>query len=188
MATLSIPEQGRVLHDAAEIRAHLATIGIDYERWDLLPGIGADSGSDEILAAYADQIRQVMGRGNYTTVDVIDVKPSTPGLDTMLAKFNREHWHDEDEVRFTLHGRGLFHIHPANAPVVAIEVGPGDMIRVPRGTLHWFNLCGDREIKAVRFFQDPAGWTPHYTESAVDSNYEPVCLGPAYTGPSITAA
>jgi 1,2-dihydroxy-3-keto-5-methylthiopentene dioxygenase len=49
---------------------------------------------------------------------------------------------------------------------VAIEVEPGDMIRVPDGTRHWFTLREDRRIRAIRLFQDPAGWTPHYTAAA----------------------
>ena len=48
---------------------------------------------------------------------VIDVRPETLNLDTMLAKFSREHWHDDDEVRFIVEGRGLFHIRPKTAPV-----------------------------------------------------------------------
>jgi len=60
--------------------------------------------------------------------------------------------------------------------VLAIEVEAGDLIRVPRGTLHWFNLCGDRRIRAIRLFQDTAGWTPNYTESRVDENFLPVCF------------
>src|SRR6478735_7000550 len=59
--------------------------------------------------------------------------------------------------------------------VVPIEMEPGDMIRVPRGTLHWFNLCGDRTVRAIRLFQDTSCWTPHYTESGVDVGYEPLC-------------
>ena len=74
----------------------------------------------------------------------------------MLAKFNREHWHDEDEVRFIIEGRGIFHIHSSEGGVTAIEVEAGDLIRVPRGTHHWFNLCSDRRIRAIRLFQDPA--------------------------------
>ncbi len=35
-----------------------------------------------------------------------------------------------------LAGRGVFHIHPGNGLIVAIEVGPGDLIRVPRGAAH----------------------------------------------------
>jgi enolase-phosphatase E1 len=113
------------------------------------------------------------------TADVIDVRPETPNLDAMLAKFSREHWHDEDEVRFILEGRGVFHVHPQDGPVFAIEVGPGDLIRVPRGTWHWFDLCADRRIRAIRLFQDPSGWTPHYTGSGAEQGREPVCLGPA---------
>src|SRR5688500_19112385 len=44
----------------------------------------------------------------------------------MLAKFDREHWHDEDEVRFIISGSGLFHIHGQGREVVAIEVKAGD--------------------------------------------------------------
>ena len=61
--------------------------------------------------------------------------------------------------------------------MLAIEVEAGDLIRVPRGTRHWFNLCGDRRIRAIRLFQDTAGWTPHYTESRVDESFVPVCFG-----------
>jgi 1,2-dihydroxy-3-keto-5-methylthiopentene dioxygenase len=112
------------------------------------------------------------------------VKPDTPNLDAMLAKFSREHWHDEDEVRFIVEGRGIFHIHHAGAPVFAIEVEAGDLIRVPRGTYHWFDLCADRRIRAIRLFQDVSGWAPHYTESGVDAGFQPICFGPSYIAPS----
>ena len=101
--------------------------------------------------------RDLKARGGYRTADVIDVRPDTPNLDAMLAKFSREHWHDEDEVRFIVEGRGLFHVHPADGPVFAIEVEAGDLIRVPRGTHHWFDLCADRRIRAIRLFQDHIG-------------------------------
>ena len=104
-----------------------------------------------------------MAEGGYVTADVINIRPDVPGLDTMLNRFNKEHLHDEDEVRFIVHGRGLFHIHPQEGPVFSIEVVKGDMIRVPRGTHHWFDLCSDRTIRAIRLFQDASGWTPHYT-------------------------
>ena len=108
------------------------------------------------------------------------MRPDTPNLDAMLAQFSREHWHDEDEVRFIIEGRGLFHIHPREGPVFALEVEAGDLIRVPRGTWHWFDLCADRRIRAIRLFQDPSGWTPHYTDSGVDKRFQPVCFGPAH--------
>ncbi|NJK40966.1 MAG: cupin domain-containing protein [Acaryochloridaceae cyanobacterium SU_2_1] len=89
--------------------------------------------------------------------------PTPPNLDTLLAQFNREHWHDEDEVRLILAGHGLFYINPQVSPVIRIKVEPGDLLVVPQGTWHWFDLCEDRRIQAIRLFQDSSGWTPHYT-------------------------
>jgi len=183
MAIITIPDEHRALSDPEAITPYLASIGIDYERWEPAHPITSDAPAAEILAAYSAEIEKLKTLGGYVTADVIDVNPQTPGLDAMLAKFNREHWHDEDEVRFIIHGRGIFHIHPRQGPVSAIEVEAGDLIRVPGGTWHWFNLCADREIRAIRLFQDPAGWAPRYTESGVDSGYQPVCFGAAHVPP-----
>ena len=186
MAVLRIPDEKKTLREESEIRDYLAGIRIDYEHWDMTDRASADASANEILSAYAPEIEKLKARGGYVTADVIDVKPDTVGLDAMLAKFSIEHTHDEDEVRFIVEGRGLFHIHPPSSPVVALEVEAGDLIRVPRGTLHWFDLCGDRRIRAIRLFQDTTGWTPHYTNSGIDRGYEPVCWGPRYIPPNST--
>jgi len=175
-----IPEEGRKITETEAIRQYLAGIDIEYEIWEPSQPVGPDASNEEILQAYSADVDKLKARGGYVTADVVNVNAQTPGLDAMLARFNREHWHDEDEVRFIIEGRGVFHIHPRNAPVVAIEVEGGDLIRVPRGTWHWFDLCSDRHIRAIRLFQDPAGWTPVYTESGVDGRFEPVCLGRSF--------
>jgi 1,2-dihydroxy-3-keto-5-methylthiopentene dioxygenase len=180
MAIVRIPDENRTLRDKEEMSDYLASIGIDYERWDLPKAVQDNASSEEILAIYQDQIERLKRDGGYVVADVIDVNPETPNLEGMLEKFSREHWHDEDEVRFIIRGRGLFHIHPQQGPLTVIEVEAGDLIRVPRGTWHWFDLCADRTIRAIRLFQDQSGWTPHYTDSGVDRNYQPVCLGPSY--------
>ncbi len=184
MALVTVFHQGRnegeTLRTTEEITSGLARYGIEYERWQPAHEIAANAPAEEILNTYAKEIDALKTRGGYVTADVIDVNPLTPGLDEMLAKFNREHWHDEDEVRFIIAGHGLFHIHSKAGPVLAIEVEAGDLIRVPRGTLHWFNLCGDRRIRTIRLFQDTAGWTPHYSESRVNERFLPVCFGNAH--------
>jgi 1,2-dihydroxy-3-keto-5-methylthiopentene dioxygenase len=180
MALLRIPEEDRTITEAGEITAFLAERGIDYERVGAPPAAFADATPQGLLDAYAPRVDELKASGGYVTADVIDVKPDTPNLDAMLKKFSSEHWHDEDEVRLIVEGRGLFHIHPPGEPVFALEVEAGDLIRVPKGTHHWFDLCGDRRIRAIRLFQDPSGWTPHYTGSGVDAKYQPLCFGPAY--------
>jgi 1,2-dihydroxy-3-keto-5-methylthiopentene dioxygenase len=188
MAVLRIPEQNRTLTDNASVSEYLASAGIDYERWTPSRPVAADASSQEVLDAYGEEVEKLKARGGYVTADVIDVRPETPGLEAMLARFNREHWHDEDEVRFIIEGSGLFHIHPQSGPVFALEVEAGDLIRVPKGTWHWFDLCADRRIRAIRLFQDAGGWTPHYTESGVDKNFQPVCFGPTYLQPPRTSS
>jgi 1,2-dihydroxy-3-keto-5-methylthiopentene dioxygenase len=188
MAVVMIPDDNREIHDPQELTDYLSGIGIVYERWTPEHPVAADAPAEEILQAYSDEIERLKQTGGYVTADVIDVKPQTPGLTEMLAKFKREHWHDDDEVRFIIEGRGLFHIHPLEGPVVAIEVEAGDLIRVPSGTLHWFNLCQDQRIRAIRVFKDPSGWSPNYTSSGMDANFQPLCLGPSYLpGESVPA-
>jgi 1,2-dihydroxy-3-keto-5-methylthiopentene dioxygenase len=184
MAVLRFPSEDRVIENEAEIRSSLAELGIDYERWDL-SRVDADASADAVLSAYAAEIDAMKQRGGYVTADVIDVNPATPNLDAMLARFDKEHTHSEDEVRFILAGRGIFFLH-LGGQVLSVEVGPGDMLRVPQGTTHWFTLCEDRRIRAIRWFQDTTGWTPQYTGSGVDQQYQPLCFGPAFFGARAT--
>jgi len=177
VALVTILDEDKTITGREAIAAYLSGCGIDYERWTPAHPVAVDAPAEEILRVYSREIDELKARGGYVTADVIDVSPETPGLEAMLEKFSREHWHDEDEVRFIIAGHGLFHVHPKTGPVIAIEVEAGDLIRVPRGTWHWFNLCADRRIRAIRLFQDRAGWTPLYTESGVDRNFLPVCFG-----------
>lgn len=180
MAIVRIHDEDKTLTDEAEIRGHLAGINVTYERWEPSHALADDAPPEEILAAYRAEVERLKSRGGYVTADVIDVGPQTPGLEEMLAKFGREHRHDEDEVRFVIRGRGLFYLRAPGGAVTSVEVEPGDLLCVPRGTRHWFCLCDDRSIRAIRLFQDPSGWTPHYTEGDAERDYQPGCFGPSH--------
>ena len=184
MAIVTLREEDKKLTETEEIIRFLSDFGIWYRRFEGSDQLSEDATNEEILEAYSEPIEALKREGGYVTADVINVKPTTPGLDAMLAKFSREHWHDEDEVRFIVHGSGVFHVHPKDGPIFSIEVVKGDMINVPQGTLHWFDLCEERTVRAIRLFLDAAGWTPHYTDSGVDGRYQPMCFGHSYLPPS----
>lgn len=186
MATVTVSDDNRRLEDPEAIRAFLAPFGIWYEKWDVEGRLGDSPTDEEILAEYQPEIDRLSERGGFVTADVINVKPDTPNLDAMLAKFDKEHTHSEDEVRFTVAGRGVFWISPdesingAAGPVFSVEVTTGDLINVPAGTKHWFHLCDSRQIRCIRLFQDPSGWTPEYIEQGVHTQHQPVCWGGSY--------
>ncbi|MCK6511177.1 acireductone dioxygenase [Myxococcota bacterium] len=186
MAVIHIKEQGRTLRETREVIEFLQPFGIWFRQFEGSDQLPEEADASQILEAYREPIEELKRTGGYVTADVINVKPTTPGLDAMLAKFSREHWHDEDEVRFIVYGSGVFHIHPKEGPVFSIEMFKGDMINVPKGTLHWFDLCQERTIRAIRLFLDPSGWTPHYTGSGLDQDFQPLCFGPSYISASPT--
>lgn len=180
MALIRIPETARVITGAEPINDFLSPHGIHYENWPVAGRVSPDAAAEEILSAYAGEIDQLKARGGYITADVVNVTPDTPNLQAMLDRFNQEHTHAEDEVRFILKGRGIFYIHAEDQPVFAIEIEEGDLINVPAGTKHWFDLCSDKTIRAIRLFREQAGWTPLYTGDAIASSHQPLCLGPNY--------
>lgn len=180
MARIIIQDENREITDVQEIKEYLKPHGIWYENWPVEERLSADATNEEILKEFEPEIESLKARGAFVTADVINVNQDTPNLDAMLSKFDKEHTHSEDEVRFTVAGRGLFHIHPTSGPVFAVEVESGDLINVPEGTKHWFNLCEDKAIRCIRLFEDMAGWTPEYIDEGVHTAYQPLCFGPKY--------
>lgn len=175
MAHLRLEDSKRKLSDPAEIAVYLSRFGIHFQQFHVNEA-GNELNEKETLDFYDAALSPIKEKGGYTDADLVDLKPDTPGLDEMLKKFNREHTHSEDEVRFCLSGRGIFHLNPADSEVFAIELEQGDLISIPAGTKHWFNLCQDKRMKVIRLFQDSTGWTPRYSNEKTEEAYEPLCF------------
>src|SRR5512132_692535 len=58
-------------------------------------------------AAFIAEIKQKHG---YVDEDFVELGPATPNLDIVCAKFDKEHYHTEDEVRFVVDGEGIFDV------------------------------------------------------------------------------
>lgn len=145
-------------------------LGIERGHWDvsaLGPELCRKASVDpangkRIVEAFEAQLTDLKRRNGYLTEDIVSLSPETPNLDDILAKFDKEHHHTDDEVRVVLYGHGIFGIVPPAGEPFEIHVEAGDLLVVPAYTRHWFTLKDDREIVALRVFKTPDGWTAIY--------------------------
>lgn len=167
MAIVTQQSTGEQTRNPEAIKALLSTHGLVYERWNIdklnaHPRTEDTPVEEHILDVFSDEVDTLCKTRGYKNADVIALTPSTDNLDDLLAKFDKEHVHSEDEVRFTVSGRGIFAIRGVDDELYDVEVHPGDLLVVPAGTKHYFTLCDDRQIQCIRLFTDMSGWVAEY--------------------------
>ena len=163
--------------DRSRIAQLLAVEGIRFEQWQANQEIARDASQEQILAAYQSSVDKLMAEEGFQTVDVIHMKPDHPQKLAFRHKFIDEHRHSEDEVRFFVAGQGLFCLHLQDK-VFAALCRQGDLISVPAGTPHWFDMGTQPEFTAIRFFNNPEGWVAHFTENDIASRFPRMAFTP----------
>jgi 1,2-dihydroxy-3-keto-5-methylthiopentene dioxygenase len=156
--------------DGDAIARELAAIGVAFERWTARREVAAGASQDAVLDAYADDIARISAERGFTTVDVVSIGPDHPKREEMRRTFLDEHYHEEDEVRFFVAGSGLFTLH-VDGRVYEIECVKDDLIAVPDGTTHWFDMGPEPRFVAIRFFQKPDGWVGHFTGTDIATRF-----------------
>ncbi len=109
-------------------------------------------------------IHRIKREHGYVDEDFVELAPETPNLDTICAKFDKEHFHTEDEVRAVVEGAGIFDVRDEGDQWIRIEVSKGDMIVIPANTFHRFYLTDEKHIRCMRLFANNEGWAPLYRE------------------------
>jgi 1,2-dihydroxy-3-keto-5-methylthiopentene dioxygenase len=104
---------------------------------------------------------------NYSAQDVVELSPATPNLEAICAKFDKEHLHTDDEVRYILSGEGYFDVRSKDDRWMHIFVEQGDFILVPANRHHLFYLSDKKQIQCVRLFKENPRWTPIYRNEPV---------------------
>jgi 1,2-dihydroxy-3-keto-5-methylthiopentene dioxygenase len=115
--------------------------------------------------ARASLIAAIKRENAYVDEDFVELGPETPNLDAICAKFDREHFHSEDEVRFVVSGAGIFDVRDEADRWIRIEVSAGDLIVIPARMHHRFYLTETRQIRCMRLFANHEGWAPLYREA-----------------------
>ncbi len=173
MASLYIARENVTVADFSTIKKLLSQHGILIAQWKAGKVLSSDSTQDEILEAYAHELKPYMLQHGYQTADVINVHSQTENLMAIREKFMKEHTHSEDEIRFFVDGTGKFWFHLESGEILCVTCERGDFMSVPKNFKHWFDLAPDYFVKAIRIFSNMEGWTPNYTNSGIDSRYNP---------------
>ncbi|MBF6469629.1 cupin [Nocardia beijingensis] len=171
--------------DAADVRVRtsddevigteLAERGITFGRWPVVEN-AASVPSEELLAHYAKNVAELNESGRYKHIDIARIHPddSDPQWPQTAAgargKFLDEHRHAEDEVRFFAAGRGCFYLH-LGEEVLAVVCEGGDLLSVPAGTLHWFDMGERPDFIAIRFFEEEDGWVGDFTGDKISAGF-----------------
>ena len=168
-----ISQDGSVTTDTKAIEKRLAAIGITLKQWPAPTGARArelldqqalnDAEKEELLRFVDNRFEELKRDKGYQTRDLVVIHEDIPGLPEMLAKFDKIHTHSDDEVRYILAGSGWFGFVDPGGGQFMLEVTAGDYINVPANAEHWFEMKDCARCKAVRYFIDTSGWTPHYT-------------------------
>lgn len=156
--------------DFADIARELGAAGVRFERWKANKAIVPGASQDEVIAAYREDIDRLMREEGYQTVDVVSLAPDHPDRAAFRAKFLSEHTHAEDEVRFFVAGAGQFTLHLGDR-VYDVLCEQGDLIGVPDGTRHWFDMSESPYFVAIRLFNNPAGWVANFTGDTIAERF-----------------
>ncbi len=159
--------------DINEIATALAPHGVHLQRWPTRP-LAQDADEGAVLEVYADEVRRVCAEGDYQLVDVVRLHPDAADAEWEIKakaareKFLNEHTHDEDEIRFFVAGRGCFSLHLGDE-VYAVVCEAGDLMSVPVGTKHWFDMGHTPDFCVIRFCQEPSGWVAGFTGATISA-------------------
>ncbi len=156
--------------EAETIAESLRGIGVRFERWAADAQLPKGADQQTVLDAYRSSIDRLVEECGYQTMDVIRLERGTPNTEPMRKKFLDEHQHSEDEVRFFVEGRGAFYLH-ARGRVYQMICVKGDLLSVPAGTKHWFDMGSDPEFTAIRLFNNQEGWVANFTGDPIAGGF-----------------
>ena len=69
-----------------------------------------------------------------------------------------------------MQGRGRFYFNVAEH-VYMLTAAAGDLISVPPGTAHWFDMGAQPSFTAIRLFTTPEGWVANFTGSDIATRF-----------------
>jgi 1,2-dihydroxy-3-keto-5-methylthiopentene dioxygenase len=158
------------LTDDATIADFLGARGIAFERWAMTDEAAAlasqhrlsDADKQRLLDLFRAKLDEKAAHEGYRSADVVVIRPDMPGVDEALAKFDKVHFHDDDEVRAIVGGEGVFGFVGDDGRQFTLAMRAGEYVSLPAGMWHWFFCLESKQTTALRLFRENPSWVPHY--------------------------
>lgn len=136
-------------HDSgvAVLPEKLALLGVIYHYIDNLPEL-------EALAT----------KRNYKNRDKISLSLDSFGgdqsaYDAKMRQFYKEHYHEDEEIRYILDGEGYFDVRDKEDRWIRAKLTKNDLLILPAGIYHRFTLLSRlQNVTAMRLFKDEPKW------------------------------
>lgn len=157
---VSEEQMQREITDFSQAKSLLSDFGIEVSQIPL-------DENGNFVQDYAEFVEEFKTSENYISSDTVELTKSTG--EEILDPFKKTHHHEDDEIRFTISGEGIFGIVPEEAKQAETKISEiqiickkGDFIKVPAYTKHWFKLTEQHEMKCVRIFKENPKWEAIY--------------------------
>lgn len=166
MPQLIVPEYQLLENDPDAIEKYLR----QYKIWFRSFSSPEDASEGSLRQTWAPKITPFTDLYQFDQDEVMTQDPEKPHDWQGFLDLNvYEHLHTEPEARFFLSGRGAYWVNPPyEAPLLCLLCDPGVFVSIPARVKHWFVPEPHAPLRYWRFFRDPTGWLPYFTQSALE--------------------
>lgn len=111
-----------------------------------------------------EQLNELATERDYKNRDQITLNLNTfkgdlDAFNGKMKQFYKEHYHEDEEIRYIVSGEGYFDVRDKNDRWIRTKLVANDLLILPAGIYHRFTLTSDKkEVCAVRLFKDEPKW------------------------------
>ncbi|QHA08065.1 cupin [Streptomyces broussonetiae] len=138
--------------------------------------VDRDASDAALVAAYSAEIEAFDSDGRDRRAETVTVRLDETNQewvedvqDSRRTYFN-EHTHSEDEIWFFADGGACFYIR-AEGKVHILVATDGNLLSLPAGTRHWFDMGLRPDFRAVRLYLTSEGFDGEFTADKIADGF-----------------
>jgi len=158
----------KVLNHADDIASTLSAVGIDYRQLELPAALRPGCEQAEFGAAYGLWLQAFMGKEGDVQQELFNLQRNHPQKLELRARYLDEQVQSSASTWLFLGGFAQLSVH-LDGYVYVLQGERGDLLTLPAGTRHWFDLGEEPHVLAVRL--SPSEDKPERTGDDIASRF-----------------